>query len=103
MRSLASGVYVVHAASFSTVHKHGCRNLWETVLSGLRERHANCEHLERNCCTTHHASVRTPIAPIFCKCTSGCSGPGFLSGMATGLVVGIFSFIGGCLLLRRGR
>jgi len=29
--------------------------------------------------------------------------PAFLVGMATGLVVGIFSFIGGCLLLRRGR
>jgi hypothetical protein len=29
--------------------------------------------------------------------------PPFLSGMAIGIVVGIFSLIGGCLLLRRGR
>ena len=29
--------------------------------------------------------------------------PGFLAGMATGVTVGIFSFIGGCFLLRRAR
>jgi hypothetical protein len=29
--------------------------------------------------------------------------PPFLAGMAIGIVVGIFSFIGGCLLLKRGR
>ena len=29
--------------------------------------------------------------------------PPFLVGMAIGVVVGIFSFIGACLLLRRGR
>ena len=29
--------------------------------------------------------------------------PPFLAGMAIGFVVGIFSFVGGCLLLRRGR
>jgi hypothetical protein len=29
--------------------------------------------------------------------------PAFLTGMATLVVVGILSFIGGCLLLRRGR
>jgi hypothetical protein len=29
--------------------------------------------------------------------------PAFMGGMAGGVVVGIFSFIGGCLLLRRGR
>jgi hypothetical protein len=29
--------------------------------------------------------------------------PPFLAGMALGAVVGILSFIGGCLLLRRGR
>jgi hypothetical protein len=29
--------------------------------------------------------------------------PPFLAGMGIGIVVGIFSLIGGCLLLRRGR
>lgn len=29
--------------------------------------------------------------------------PPFLAGMGIGVIVGIFSFIGGCLLLRRGR
>jgi len=29
--------------------------------------------------------------------------PPFFVGMAIGVIVGIFSFIGGCLLLRRGR
>ncbi len=29
--------------------------------------------------------------------------PAFLAGMAAGVLVGIFSFVGGCLLLRRGR
>ncbi len=29
--------------------------------------------------------------------------PPFLAGMIIGIVVGIFSFIGGCLLLKRGR
>jgi hypothetical protein len=29
--------------------------------------------------------------------------PQFLVGMAIGVVVGVFSLIGGCLLLRRGR
>lgn len=29
--------------------------------------------------------------------------PIFVTGMAVGIVVGIFSLIGGCLLLRRGR
>jgi hypothetical protein len=29
--------------------------------------------------------------------------PPFLVGMVIGVVVGIFSFVGGCLLLRRGR
>ena len=29
--------------------------------------------------------------------------PPFLAGMAIGVMVGTFSFIGGCLLLRRGR
>ncbi len=29
--------------------------------------------------------------------------PPFLAGMGIGVVIGIFSFVGGCLLLRRGR
>ena len=29
--------------------------------------------------------------------------PPFMAGMAIGIVDGIFSFIGGCLLIRRGR
>jgi len=29
--------------------------------------------------------------------------PAFLGGMAAGVVVGLFAFIGACLLLRRGR
>jgi hypothetical protein len=29
--------------------------------------------------------------------------PGFLAGMAIGVTIGIFSFIGGCFLLRRAR
>jgi len=29
--------------------------------------------------------------------------PGFVAGMITGVTVGIFSFIGGCLLVRRAR
>ena len=29
--------------------------------------------------------------------------PPFLAGMAIGIVLGILSFIGGCLLIRRGR
>ncbi len=33
----------------------------------------------------------------------GARGPAFLEGMATLVVVAILSFIGGCLLLRRGR
>jgi hypothetical protein len=29
--------------------------------------------------------------------------PGFVTGMAFGITIGIFSFIGGCFLLRRAR
>jgi amino acid transporter len=43
----------------------------------------------------HHFSTHAPHESF--------RDPAFLGGMAAGVVVGIFSFIGACLLLRRGR
>ena len=43
----------------------------------------------------HHLSTHAAHASL--------RDPAFLGGMAAGVVVGILSFIGACLLLRRGR